>query len=358
MREKAFEKSKPFIFYYLRKMNVVPYISFLLFAACSMVSLFTYFDNRLFDLFCLTAHPIYWWQYFEGVLEHSIYSKWFFWAHYLGNMSVIFILGILVEKIIGNTRMLLLSVASCTAYISSFQFFNRSGYDTQCGISGIVWSYAPIALYIIIRLGKSNRKLLFKGHLVYLFIFEFLFMWIFITSVSKWEGTNRYHTIATLVGILFLFIWRKFIDRQMKTVYSAGINEKRRLSLTDRFSVGVLLVVIILTGSILFRFYTNDLERLYTHEIGTSECGTFQQIQDNNGVIEIYFEAPVVGFRSIFTNTYENGKIDLSVDYSHDNRIMYLKLDTEKLNKDTGHISIKGVRLSDGRLVKNIKLDF
>ena len=358
MENNNFDITKPLSYYYIRCKKNVPYISLLLFATCSLISLFTYFDNDLFDVFCLSTKPIYWWQYFVGAFEHSIYPKWFFWAHYLGNMSVIFTMGILVERVIGNTRMFLVSIVSFITYINAFQLLNKNGYDTNCGISGIVWSYAPIALFIIIKLFKNNKKTIMKDKLFYLLIFEFLFIWLFITLVSDWQGTNRYHVIATLVGILFLFIWKKTIIDQIVHMADSNKKEKSRIIIIDRFVVGICIMCIILTGSILFRFYTNHLDRLYTHEIGRSQCDTLQQIQNNNGVIELYFNIPVVNFRSVSTDTPGNGEIALGFDYSKDNKIMYVKLETKNLEKDMGVIKINGIRLRDGRIIKNIKIKF
>ncbi len=344
---------------YIKQRGRFPWISFLLVILCSIISLSTWFNNELYNVFCLRNTPFYWWQFFIGNFEHSIYPKWFFWAHYLGNMSVIILPGVLLEKVLGNRRMFTLSFISCIANSIAFQLMTENDFATGSGVSGIVWSYAPIALYIIIIIYKGNKYELLKDGLFYGYIFEFFFMWIFVTAVSSWKETNIWHMISTVIGFIFLLIWRMPIKKEMLKILTKETGGERKDTAGDIVSIGFMLILMILSAIIINKFYSDNLGRIYTHELGTSDCATFKEIEENNGSIAIYFDSPVENYAGTSTYTPGDGYLKINLTFSTDKKTMFLHLEPENFREnETGIIKVTGIKLKNKKTVQCVTIEF
>jgi len=343
--------------FYKRKLGI-PWIAIILILTCSIVSLATFLNRDLYRIFSFTTKPLYWWQYFTGVFEHSIYLPWFFWAHYLGNMSVILLFGVFVERVLGSKRMFLITLTSGVISCISFQLLNRGEYCTGSGVSGIAWAYAPIAFYILIQIYQYDKKKIRKEILFYIMVFEFFFIWFFITIVSTWKETNAYHVIATFVGLLFLFPCRKTIQKQLTNFFKnqSIVNIKRKP--VDKFIICVYLIVPLCMLIIIGLYQTNRLERIYTEVVSITPCNSLEEINENNGKIEILFDAPVINVPYTRTTTPGEGIIQLEISYSNDRKTMIVSFDQSVLEEPTGTITLKNITLENGRVVESVKIEF
>lgn len=341
---------------YYRKRLGIPWIAFLLIATCSIVSIPTYLNNELYQVFSASTRPIYFWQYFSGNFEHCITPKWFFWAHYLGNMSVIIIFGILIERLIGSKKMLILSIAAGVIQSVTFQLFSQ-GYCTGAGVSGIVWSYAPVALYIIVQIYSYEKKQIFKDKFLLVLIIEFVFIWIFITAVSEWDGTNRSHLISTIVGIVFLMFCRKSIKESVEEIHMNNAITRTQKSCADRLAIILFSIFPLFMLIILGLYQGNKLDKLYVNVISISPYTTLEDMKANDNKIEITFEEPVIQVSSTSTDTPGEAIIHLDISYSEDRRTIILTFDQTLLEEPKLKIVLREIEFADGRRAKPIELN-
>lgn len=341
---------------YCKKRLGIPWIAFLLFITCSIVSIPTYFNKELFQIFSASTQPIYFWQYFSGNFEHSISPIWFFWAHYLGNMSVIVLFGVFIERVIGSKKMFQLTLTAGIIHSISFQIFSH-GYCTGSGVSGVVWSYAPIALYIIVQIYSYKKKKIFTEPLIYLMIFEFIFIWIFITAASKWDGTNRSHLISSIVGIVFLLFNRKSIKKHINTIYSQTCNLPIGNTSGDRLAIGLFSILPVFMLIILALYQGGKLDKLYVDVVSISPCSTFNDIAANDNKIEITFEEPVEQVASTYTETQGEAVIIPNINYSEDRKTVILTFDQTQLKESKIMIILREIIFNGGRRAKPIRIE-
>lgn len=167
---------------------------------------------------------------FLGIFEHSIFSPFtgqlsnsFIFIHLGVNLAIMLFFGIVVENRVGSAKIIVLNIIAFIVQLS-ITFIGTDGVMIEsAGASGIVYAYVPIALYIIIKEYKQKRINPFKEIFTYLYLVLLVIIYPFITLVSTWKATNKFHFLATIVGIFFLVLYKKSIDRNTisKSKYKA-----------------------------------------------------------------------------------------------------------------------------------------
>ncbi|GAA0179579.1 hypothetical protein SH2C18_24210 [Clostridium sediminicola] len=347
--------------YYKKKLGI-PWISMILVLTCFTVWIATSVDNNLYYVFVTASKPKYFWQYFSGTFQHTLYPRWFFYVHFLSNMSVILLFGTIIERIIGSKKYLLLSfVSGSLVLITYYIIFGDKLNSTLVGISGVVWSYGPVVFYILIQIYKQNKQQVIHDKLFYLMIVELFFIWIFITALSS-IYTVIWHLVATIVGIVFTIILKEDIRARITEIIEKNIpnkrcgfrNNKRIISLVGLIPLGVILIIITYLGT--------GLDKMFVDTVSISPCSTIEEINNNQSMIEIEFEEAFSkeGITSIGSSFHSstNSGIKFELLYSEDRKKAMIVFNDELPNDFSGEIRFINGKFQNNKRLKQFKIKF
>ncbi len=343
---------------YKNKKFGFPLITFILLITCSIVTIPTYFQNELWYIFALRSEPFYFWQVFSGVFEHSIFPDWFLWAHFLGNMSMLLVFGILIERLLGSKRMLIISLTAAIVHVGFFQFRFRGHMISGSGASGIVYAYAPIAFYILLILYRKYSVNLEKYKLFWAILMEFVFCWLFITIMSSWSETNIYHVVATIIGIVLVFIYKSTIHCEIENILgivpridvisSVDSNPSKPIKEKWLYSVVILPVFVCIVIAL---YFTNNLDDMFIEPSHISDYQTVSAVKANNNMVEISFDYPITKFDSIYTSGFDSSEIN----YSEDNKRVTCSFPNGINNPCK--IILKKAYTTEGHVVRAVEID-
>ncbi len=343
---------------YNNKKYGFPLITFILFITCSIVTIPTYWQNELWYIFSIRSKPFYFWQVFSGVFEHSVFPSWFLWAHFLGNMSMLLVFGILIERHLGSKRMLIISLTAAVVHVGFFQLRFRGQLSSGSGTSGIVYAYAPIAFYILLILYRKYCVDLKKYKLFWAILIEFLFCWLFITVMSSWSETNIYHVVATIIGIVFVFIYKNTIHCELENILgiiprndvnsSVDSNPSKPIKEKWLYSVVILPVFV---SIIIVLYFTHNLDDLFIGPSHITDYHTVSAVKANNDLVEISFDYPITEFNSIYTSGFDRSEIS----YSEDNKKVICSF-PDGINNPI-KITLKKAYTAEGHVVRDVEID-
>lgn len=165
------------------------------------------------------AYPVkYPWQICSGIFLHG--SPDLSMAGTIGhlgfNLLLVLPFGIMIEKIIGSKRFLILSiylwiVNALVFYTIAFCVTPKGETAYGAGISGIAFSYGIIGLYSLFRLAKKDLKSLFKQLSFYLLLNIVIVMLVMINPYIAGVSSMILHLAAVVAGIIYILIdHRKF----------------------------------------------------------------------------------------------------------------------------------------------------
>jgi len=341
--------------FYKKKLGI-PWTSVILLLTCCIVSISTAMDKQLFYVFATRIAPQYFWQYFTGTFEHLIYPMSFFWLHFLGNMSVLILLGTIIEKIIGSKRLLLMNVVSGGLVLVFFHIiFSNDVESTMVGTSGIVWSYGPMACYILFNIYKMNKQRAKEDKLFWVMCIELFFIWGIVTVGSS-LNTNGWHIIASIVGIVFTFLLRnniklrlKEIERMEQSTYIGGIKTKRALVIS--------LVILPISMLVIIVFYSsNRLDKTFVKIANVSPYSTSEEINENNRKIEIEFDDAIIVGGELSTKSYFENGVEFEIEYLQDRHKVIIQFN-KNLPDTQGYIYFVGGRFEGQKELKAIKFE-
>ncbi|MCR5528354.1 MAG: rhomboid family intramembrane serine protease [Saccharofermentans sp.] len=143
-------------------------------------------------------------------------------GHLIYNLLLVIPFGILVEKVIGRMRFLILSVSAWLVHmiftLILFMVITPEGEaNLAAGASGLAFSYMPIGMFIVFLLGKKyGFKQLFKQVSFYL-LSPIAIMTLIIALSPNVKGVTGIwsmimHILGILVGIIFSVVNRKRIN--------------------------------------------------------------------------------------------------------------------------------------------------
>lgn len=321
-----------------------PLVSSVLLAACTVVTIPTFFDRNLWYVFAMQSKPFYFWQLFSGIFEHSIYPSWFLLVHFAGNMSMAVIFGMLIERLLGSYKMLLLTLWAAFTNVLFFQLRFLGQYGMYSGASGIVYAYSPIVLYIVIRYIKELRPAILRDPGFYLLAMEFSLTWIVVTALASWNETNVYHVVATLSGLVFLFACKKDVDREISSACEGTapkpVKKSKRLQL--------LWLLPAMLMSILLLYQCGKLDGMFFDPVEISKHDSAADVAAHGDTIEISFDQPVTKFGSTFTS----GADMSTLEYSGDGKSVYIRFPNGIKNAYQAELS--KARGLDGKYVRDI----
>lgn len=245
---------------FLSKGLYFPYISLILIISCLVVSIPSHYSAPLY------AHLVPWnsiyqnYQLFTSQFVHGNmigFGGMSFELHLFTNLITIVFFGVFCERILGSSKILILSVISVFANIFTRLMINSFG----TGISGVSWSYIPLAVYIYFKTYKYEKRKFFSSAVNILMLILFALAWFGVTLgnfIMRWNTSNLFHLVATFAGFVFLIIWKKDIDCIFNhmIVNEKGIATSYKLTILDKFSVLVSLVVLAALSKIIITFFS------------------------------------------------------------------------------------------------------
>ncbi len=244
---------------FLSKGLYFPYISLILIMSCLVVSIPAHYSAPLF-VYLVPWQNIYQnYQLFTSQFAHGVMEGFkgiSFELHLITNLVSIAFFGVFCERVLGPSKMLLLSFISAFAHIITRLVLNSFG----TGISGISWAYVPIAFYTFLIIYKREKKKFFSSAVSLLGLILLFLSWIGVTAgnfIMGWHTSNIFHLVATLAGATFLLVWKKYIDCKFDQIIANRIEALvfHRLTILDKVSVMASLVILISLGKIIITFF-------------------------------------------------------------------------------------------------------
>ena len=142
-------------------------------------------------------------------------------GHLAFNMLLVIPFGILVEKVIGCKKFLILTVAAWLLdvtfiYVMAAALLPSDATFSSNGASGLAFSYMPVGLWVLFNLGKKfGFGKLFKQISFYFLMPIAITTIVFALSPNIAGATTVWsmylHLIAVAVGIIFAVVFRKTI---------------------------------------------------------------------------------------------------------------------------------------------------
>lgn len=186
---------------------------------CILATILTLNNVGLHHLLANSFPVEYPWQILSGIFVHGIAEgpPELNIGHLVSNLLFVIPFGILVEKVIGNNRFSVLTIA--TWVMQSILFLILSsllmpGDETtrNAGISGLGFLFGTVGAYILFRLFVKNRKVFFKQILIYFYLLVLLVMVITLNPFMGGWSPFFLHLSGVISGIVFILISRKYID--------------------------------------------------------------------------------------------------------------------------------------------------
>ncbi len=211
----------------------VPLFCITIMLLCIIVTVITQINPSAYSIFQFNYPIEYPWQIITYIFLHGIpqdlipsdaaYTSFELTVGHLGfNMLLLLPFGIMVEKVIGTKKIIIIFVASWLTdlianLIMGAVLYSSSGEKYgSAGASGLVFCFMPLGIYILYVLGKKyGFGKLFKQVLFYL-LMPIAVMTLFFAFSPNAGGVTGIpsmiiHLLAIAIGVLFSYVFRKTI---------------------------------------------------------------------------------------------------------------------------------------------------
>lgn len=202
---------------YRRKGNCI--VSIVIALLCILVTTTSTIAPKTYNSLAYAYPPKYPWQICSGVFLHGSpdLSMIGTIGHLGFNLLLVLPFGIMIEKIIGSRKFLILTV--CLWIVNALSFYTIAIVATPkgetayaAGISGIAFSYGIIGLYSLFRLAKKDVRLMLKQFSFYLLLSVIVIMLLMINPYIAGISSMIIHLIAVLAGVIYILFEHKKID--------------------------------------------------------------------------------------------------------------------------------------------------
>jgi hypothetical protein len=225
-----------------------PYVSFFLSLSCLVISIPITFNTGFYNTFALWSGTSRIWQYLTFQFCHGEPGNPNIWPFLLTNILFILIFGIVIERLIGSGKFLILCFSTYSVFLIRTVFQSNS---VSNGASSICWGYMTFIIPIIIWIISKNRMRSFLDSsqllaaLLALFGLFGLSIILYISEKTIFNSTNMIHLTSILTAIPFFLIWRKEIFQNINKIYSNEIiHNKNEINLFDRISIYLCLAIL------------------------------------------------------------------------------------------------------------------
>jgi membrane associated rhomboid family serine protease len=244
---------------FLSKGLYFPYVSLILILSCLVVSLAAHNSAPLFAYLVPWENIYQKYQLFTSLFVHGVmkgFRGMSFELHLITNLVTIAFFGVFCERILGPSKIFLLSLISAFINILVRLALNSFG----SGVSGISWAYVPLASYIFFMIYRQEKREFFSSILSLLGLILLFLSWIGVTAgnfIMGWHTNNLFHLAAVLTGVIFLIVWKKAIDNKFNRMIVKGADTTifHRLTIRDIVAVIASLVILISLGRMVITFF-------------------------------------------------------------------------------------------------------
>ena len=210
----------------------VPVVSIVIALMCIGITVISVLVPAVGDNFSFTYPVRNPWQFITYMFEHytpqeqippelGVESSRLSIGHLIYNLMLVLPFGVLVEKVIGTKKFLILSIAAWLADIATTFIMcaaiTPEGEESICkGASGLAFSFVPVGLLILFVMGKKfGFGKLFK-QISFYFLMPLAIMTLVIALSPSVAGITTIwsmllHLIAVVGGIIFAVVFRKTI---------------------------------------------------------------------------------------------------------------------------------------------------
>jgi membrane associated rhomboid family serine protease len=281
-----------------KKKPKFPAITFIFAATCLLVSVPTYFNAELYEIFSGEKPMFYAWQPVTNFFEHgtsiSFATLVSLPLHIAINLAMLLTFGIVCEKLLGaKWYLMLIAVSGLLSRAVGAVFETWAN-----GASSITWGFAPIAFYFTRSLYKRDRRSLMYDRMFYVFCFLFFFAWIMIAVFDILYGAyiiNTYHLFATLAGTGFLLVFRKSISERIRDCYDSPAKDPGKIDILDKAAAYAFMLLPALVLAIFILWFSGGLTRhISSSKIETAgPKGVSIESLNEAGEIRITFTEPM-----------------------------------------------------------------
>lgn len=142
--------------------------------------------------------------------------------HFMGNLLVIIVFGIMAETLIGSERFAFVTILSFVI-TTSLNYMHSTGGLTH-GASGLIWGYHSVYIvFLITYLNKKGSDILKNYFILFaniLFIFDLVGIMILEVVVLHrhfFENFGQVLHIASLISVVpFIILWKKDISNNIE----------------------------------------------------------------------------------------------------------------------------------------------
>ena len=176
--------------------------------------------------------------------------------------------------------------------------------------------------------------------------------------MSSWSETNIYHVVATIIGIVFVFIYKNTIHCELENILgiiprndvnsSVDSNPSKPIKEKWLYSVVILPVFV---SIIIVLYFTHNLDDLFIGPSHITDYHTVSAVKANNDLVEISFDYPITEFNSIYTSGFDRSEIS----YSEDNKKVICSF-PDGINNPI-KITLKKAYTAEGHVVRDVEID-
>ncbi len=230
-----------------------PYLTLLYAAACLIVTVPTIFWPDLYSVFGGPPQQHHPWLLFTAAFQHG-YAGIPPLVHLLVSLGFLFLLGPILERVLGTWRygLLILTaivVYSLALYLSTLQ---------ANGATGVIWAFGP-PLFVVMREARHLYGTSVRNNSTYqlignVLILMYVVITIFMTAIPYLGGFrgnllygfvfgNLFHFTATVVGVLFAVMYRHRIrERLLRVSLEPALTADESVG-ADALSIGIGIAV-------------------------------------------------------------------------------------------------------------------
>jgi membrane associated rhomboid family serine protease len=226
-----------------------PHISLSLILSSLIISVPILFDDVLYAFLGANVGLAFPWQYLTSVFAHGPELPTI--IHLLINLSIIVFCVAITEKLFGAWRVFLILVIT----ISVLTFIRFETYNFYNGISSFIFAFAPFTLVIWLKEFKNQRKQIWSDvysnlTLFVLFAVFILYPIYFSFLDSIFCERNILHLISTIIGVIFLVLWKKRIFEILTEINKNAVLKGKPI-IGDKISRTLIYLITVLNFLVL-----------------------------------------------------------------------------------------------------------
>ncbi len=209
------------------KSKTTPIVSICIAALCIIVTGIYFIVPKYYNALSFSLPIQYPWQFISGLFLHGSPNLPLLGSigHLLFNLILVLPFGIMVEKIIGSRKFLILSlflwlINLILFYVIAFVMTPKGETAHGAGISGIAFAYGAIGFCALLQLIQMTKKGVLRQVSFYLLMNLILDMLLMINPFVAGVPSMLIHIAAVIAGVVYWIIERREIDNFLRKLQS------------------------------------------------------------------------------------------------------------------------------------------